>query len=256
MNYFKSFFMRYWYYFIIGILLFSLLSLSLLFYFKYEKKIVETPIVLKNDNENANLEILCNNEDSDSKLCAIDIKGAVKKPGVYELECNKNINDAIKMAGGKTKNAYTDNINLSKSITNEMVIYIYTSKEIKDKDKKVQEVCVSETIYIDSCKDKVSSVIVPEANTQVDNVEDKNNEENIIISGNNDNNLSEKKELISLNKASKEELMKLSGIGESKALNIIAYREKNNGFKTIEELKNVSGIGDAIFENIKSSITI
>jgi len=61
---------------------------------------------------------------------------------------------------------------------------------------------------------------------------------------------------ISLNNASKEQLMTLPGIGESKANNIISYRDEIGSFKNIEELKNVKGIGDSIFEKIKANITI
>jgi len=50
--------------------------------------------------------------------------------------------------------------------------------------------------------------------------------------------------------------MTLSGIGESKANNIIKYREEVGLFKTKEEIKNVSGIGEAAFEKIKDSITV
>ena len=50
--------------------------------------------------------------------------------------------------------------------------------------------------------------------------------------------------------------MTLSGIGESKANNIIDYRNKIGGFKTLEELKNIKGIGDSIFEKIKNNITL
>lgn len=59
---------------------------------------------------------------------------------------------------------------------------------------------------------------------------------------------------ISLNNASLGELMKLDGIGEAKARNIISYREINGGFKTIEEITKVNGISDAIFKNIKDKI--
>ena len=61
---------------------------------------------------------------------------------------------------------------------------------------------------------------------------------------------------ISINKATKEELMNLSGIGESKAIDIINYRNENGLFKSIEELKQVNGIGDKLFEKIKDQITI
>ena len=50
--------------------------------------------------------------------------------------------------------------------------------------------------------------------------------------------------------------MTLTGIGESKALAIIKYREENNGFKTLEELMNISGIGEKVFAKIKDSITL
>ena len=60
---------------------------------------------------------------------------------------------------------------------------------------------------------------------------------------------------VNINTATKEELTTLSGIGESKAEEIITYR-KSTPFKTIEDLKNVSGIGDATYEQIKNHITV
>ena len=50
--------------------------------------------------------------------------------------------------------------------------------------------------------------------------------------------------------------MTLSGIGEAKAQDIIDYRSAHNGFKTIDEIKNVTGIGDSIFDKIKDYITV
>ncbi|SEF99209.1 competence protein ComEA [Eubacterium ruminantium] len=61
---------------------------------------------------------------------------------------------------------------------------------------------------------------------------------------------------ININTADKNELMSLPGIGESRAADIISYREKNGGFKSIEEIKNISGIKDNIFDKIKDLITI
>ena len=60
--------------------------------------------------------------------------------------------------------------------------------------------------------------------------------------------------LININTASKEELMQLPGIGESRALSIIAYREKNGGFNDIKDIMNISGIKEAAFEKIKDYI--
>lgn len=62
--------------------------------------------------------------------------------------------------------------------------------------------------------------------------------------------------LININTASLEELTKINGIGETKAKSIIEYREKNGAFKSIEEIKNVKGIGEKTFEKLKDSITI
>ena len=62
--------------------------------------------------------------------------------------------------------------------------------------------------------------------------------------------------VININNASVEDLMKLSGIGESKAKNIIEYRDSIGGFKDINDIKNVKGIGDSIFDKIKDHITI
>lgn len=245
MNYFKSFFMSYWYYFVIGILV-ILLGTSLFFvFYDDDKKSQETLVIARNYSENEELK-----SSTSEEVCYVDIKGAVKKPGVYEIPCKKNISEAISLAGGITKSAYTDNINLSKRLKDEMVIYVFTKKEIKEKNKSESlSACKSETIYIDTCINNNQSVIENESNLS---------EEQTIINYDKEEKPEETKndQKISLNKATKEELMTLSGVGESKALKIIEYRNDNGEFKSIEELKNVSGIGDSIFEKIKDNITI
>ncbi len=61
---------------------------------------------------------------------------------------------------------------------------------------------------------------------------------------------------VNINIASQTELETLSGIGPSMAIKIIEYREKNGDFSSIEEIKNVPGIGDAKYDNIKDEIEI
>lgn len=61
---------------------------------------------------------------------------------------------------------------------------------------------------------------------------------------------------ISINTATKEELMELDGVGEVTAEKIIAYREENGGFQKIEDLMNVSGIGEKRFDAVKDSIVL
>ena len=70
------------------------------------------------------------------------------------------------------------------------------------------------------------------------------------------NKISDSNAKININTASAEELDKLPGIGLSRAEDIINYREENNGFKSIEEIKNVSGIGESSFNKMKEKITI
>lgn len=164
----------------------------------------------------------------------IDVKGAINNPGVYELPSNLTVNDAIKIAGGLTKEADTSVINLAKKITDEMVIIIYTKEEVKKSNivdtvvKVVEKECVCPNIKNDGC-----------LNTEID--ETITNKEN--------NNL------ININTATEEELQNIKGIGASKAKSIVEYRSKNGDFKSIEDIKNVEGIGDTLYETIKIYIT-
>lgn len=196
--------------------------------------------------DNIDLENDANSEDNVilEDLVAIDIKGAINNPGVYQLSSNSRVKDVLDIAGGVRKDADLSVINLSKKVFDEMVIIIYTKEEVKNfievkkQEEEKQEKCVivEEKIINDAC--------VYENDTVVDTNTSDNKENNNSI------------KIISLNSASKEELMTLSGIGESKALLIIEYRDTNGGFKNIDELKNIKGIGDSIFEKIKNYISL
>ena len=167
----------------------------------------------------------------------VEIKGAVNKPGVYQVENNKRINDIIKLAEGFKKDAYTDNINLSKKISDELVIYVYTKEEIKSNKSEIASDCNVNSYVINECTEgKVSIITSNENGSEVNN------------SSNN--------KLVNINTASIKELITLPGIGESKAQNIINYRNEVGSFQNIEEIKNVNGIGDATFEQLKEFITI
>ena len=159
----------------------------------------------------------------------VDIKGSVNNPGVYEFKENDRVIDAINLAGGLTKDANTSNINLSKKLTSEMVIYIYNNNEIKNNTKSLtcDNVCKTEIIEVNNC---------------IEITTNKNLE-------------TERTDLININTASLDDLMTLSGVGESKAKNIIEYRKDNN-FNSIEDIKNISGIGEALFNKIKDRITV
>ena len=104
------------------------------------------------------------------KTINVEIKGAVKKAGVYTFKENTIINDAIKKAGGFQKNAYSSNINLSKHLKDEMVIYVYSKSTWEDMHKEnepeiiiKQEECICETVEIPVCEEKGESIIVVES---------------------------------------------------------------------------------------------
>ncbi len=203
--------------YIIGGVILLLLGALALYYFSSNEEISQTSLAV----------VTTTTKKAETKFY-IDVKGAVKKPGVYEAKEGDRVIDAITLAGGLTKSANTGNINLAERLKSEMVVYIYTDSEVKKGNNKItcDTTCNCESIEINNCIENESSSDAS------------------------------KTTLVNINTASKNELMTLSGIGESKAEAIISYREDNGSFKTIAELKNVSGIGDAMFERIKEHITI
>lgn len=156
----------------------------------------------------------------------VDIKGAVKNPGVYEIDTDTTTYELIKLAGGLRSYADTSLINLSKKLSDEDVVIIYTIDEVNsltsgDRSVKVVEKeCMCPKISNVSC-----------VNTKVS------------------------KNVINLNTATIEELQTLNGIGKSKAEAIIEYR-KNNPFTKIEDIMNVKGIGKSLYEKNKESIGV
>ena len=165
----------------------------------------------------------------------VDIKGEVNNPGIYKLKKGSRVIDVVGEAGGLTESADTSVINLSKKITDEMVIIIYSRQEVenwvatKQQEEYLQKKCLLEEegqVENDACIEEKTEPEEKQPST-----------------------------MVNINTATKEELMTLPGIGETKAEAIISYRKKTP-FQKIEDLKNVSGIGDSTFEEIKSNITV
>ena len=134
-------------------------------------------------------------------------------------------------AGGLTENADTSVINLSKKVQDEMVIIIYSRDEVS----RFREVKEIEKQVNDKC-------------SQVD--------ENSLINNACIESSTNTPSKISINTATLEELMTLPGIGESKAKDIINYRETNGPFTSIEDLLKIKGIGESILAKIKENITL
>lgn len=159
---------------------------------------------------------IINEDNIDRNKIIVEIKGEVAKPDVYRLEEGSIIKDLIDMAGGVTEEADLSRINRAEELLNH------------------------ELIIIGNINDETESSVVQNNSTY----------------SSNGNNSDKGSTLININTADLEQLKGITGIGNIKAQSIIDYREANGGFKSLEELKNVDGIGDKTFEKIKEQITL
>ncbi len=182
---------------------------------------------------NAKEEILsfADSEAGDSKESLMEEKiliyahvcGAVVNPGVYEAELGARVVDFIELAGGLTTEAAADYINQAKSVEDGQRIYVLSELEL-------------ESLTLEQ---RIEGEEVTKNNAEEAT---KNNAEEASSS------------LININTAGLEELMSLSGIGQAKANSIIAYREKNGKFQTIENLMDIPGIKERLFQQISHMI--
>lgn len=162
--------------------------------------------------------------ENDTEEIVIHIAGEVNKPGIVKIKEGARIADVIEKAEGLTDQANLTNINLAYIVEDGQKITI-PSKEEDTKE-----------YILEGSGQGVSS-----NNTQTNTSQ---------------NNSAGQNTKININKATKEELQTLSGIGESTAQKIIDYRKENGDFKQIEDIKNVSGIGEAKYNAIKDNIKI
>ncbi len=189
----------------------------------------EKPILLKKKESQKETEVAVQEE---VRFVQVDIKGAVNQPGIYRMEEGNRVIDVIHQAGELRQDADTTVINLSKKVFDEMVIIIYTQEEVQNFKATKEE----EAQVIEQCQQGLGDL------------------QNDACIG--EETPKEEKTKVSLNQATKEELMTLSGIGDAKADAILAYRNAHGGFQTIEELKEVEGIGEALFASIAENITL
>ena len=157
-------------------------------------------------------------DEEESEQVTVDIKGAVKNPGVYELRAGARVHEAIQKAGGLTADAEAKSINQAQKLTDEAVIYV---AKIGEEGADVTQTGQYQAEASDSAG----------------------------ASGG-------KSDKVNLNTATETELQTISGIGQKRASDIIAYRESNGRFKSVDDLKKVSGIGDKTLEKLKEYVTV
>ena len=160
------------------------------------------------------------------KIIVVDIAGAVKNPGVVYLIEGSRVNDAVTEAGGLAENADTILVNLAAKLSDGDKVYI-------PEEKKNEKSASSEPAGI------ITNII--------SNSADSSNSSGASGSGSS---------LININTADSEQLQALSGVGPATAQKIIDYRNKSGGFKKIEDIMKVSGIGAKTYEKLKDKITI
>lgn len=163
-------------------------------------------------------------EETENKKIIVHVSGAVKNEGIVELEEGARVANAIEKAGGVRDDAYTKDINYALKLEDGMKIYVPTIEEAKQEKEEV------------NINSESSNYIISSNNTKT-----------------NENSNGQK---VNINNADESELDELPGVGPSTAQKIIQYRKENGEFKSIDELKNVSGIGEAKFQKIKDLICV
>ena len=155
----------------------------------------------------------------DGQLCYVHVCGAVRVPGVYALAQGSRVYEALLMAGGLTEDASERSVNQAELLWDGEMIFVPTLEEARD---GVTGVWAGATTGDTSAK-------------EVMEISD---------------------ERVNLNTASKTELMTLPGIGQAKAESIVAYRETNGAFSSVEEIMQVDGIKEGLYTRIKDKIRV
>jgi len=204
----------------ISVLLGALLTLGGIYYFYVSDSATTSPVntlsmedkVQENVGEGGSTQ--SDNKPELPEKIMVDVKGQIKRPGVYQANTGERVIDVISRAGGLTDKADQGMVNFAEHVKDEMIIYIPAKGE-----------------------EGLSSPITS--------------------SGNPSSSVGSQNEAkININKADETELQNLPGIGPAKAAAIIEYRNTSGPFKTVEDLKNISGIGDKTFEKLKDLIAI
>lgn len=162
---------------------------------------------------------------SEPESCVVHICGAVNEPGVYTLEKGDRIYQAIEKAGGFRQDAEQNYLNQADVLSDGMKIYVPTQEEAREAEE--------DPVWVTSGAEGAG--VPKEQGTE---------------------NAGENPLSVNINTASQEQLCTLPGVGSSKAKSIIAYREQNGAYERIEDIMNVEGIKEGVFQKIKDHISV
>lgn len=172
-------------------------------------------------------------ESGKRELLYVYVCGAVECPGVYAFEEGARVFDAIEAAGGLSADADGACVNQALKLSDQDQLYIRTLEEKEQNTQKGENSCTG-TSPEGSASGNGYGLLPAEGSAGTENAADAR---------------------ININTASQKELTSLPGIGDTKAAAILADRTENGFYEAPEDLKRVSGIGDATFEKLKDRIT-
>ena len=157
---------------------------------------------------------------TENTVIYVDVTGAVKAPGVYTLPTGSRVFEAIALAGGAREDASLENLNQAGILQDGQQIRVYTEEEAAQMAQQG------------------SLPSLPGAEAAAGQKE------------------GQEASKVNINTAGKDELMTLTGIGETRAEAILAYRQETGGFQAPEDLMQVEGIKEKTFEKLKDQITV
>ncbi len=176
-------------------------------------------VVQRTDDSSSTTEAESGTDEAAVKHIFVHVVGSVQAPGMVELEAGQRVSDAVQAAGGFTTEADQLSVNLA--------------RQVED----------GEQIVVGNVQEGTASS--GSAQSSSSSFEQGGESGTSAASGK-----------VNINTATVEQLTTLKGVGEATAQKIIDYRQQNGSFKKIEDLKNVSGIGDKRYAALKDSITV
>ena len=160
----------------------------------------------------------------------VDVCGAVANPGVFQLAAGSRVFQAIEAAGGYLPEAVQNCVNRAGVLTDGQQLYILTQEEMERQGLDPAEMAGASDGQMNGSAGTGQNTGIA-AQAQQDN-------------------------RININTADVTQLTTLTGIGATRAQAIIAYRQENGPFATIEEIMNVQGIKEGTFAKIKDEIVV
>ena len=172
------------------------------------------------------------------ELLTVHVCGEVRKEGVYTLPAGSRILDAIEAAGGFSEEADRSWLNLAMEIGDAWQIRVPSLTETGNLREQQGTQVPGDT----------GTPFIVKGDAQAGELSGDSSRQSAGTEADAGR--------INLNTASKEELMKIPGVGEAKAQRIIEYREQNGRFESVEDLMKVPGIKNASFQKMKDYITV